>query len=107
MTAKTQRSRNPKSREAVVYIGHREAVIVADDGTGSESVEIIERAPSESEAVFDIRAVEEVEDEDRVVVSGPAFARTQFERTYVAMTRRPDRLVDLEPTTRRKARNAR
>jgi hypothetical protein len=42
--------------------------------------------------------VHEVVDEDRLIVSGPTNARTDFERAYVAMTHRPDRLVDVEPT---------
>jgi hypothetical protein len=37
-------------------------------------------------------------DEERVVVSGPADVRTQFDRAYVAVTHRPDRLVDVEPS---------
>jgi hypothetical protein len=44
--------------------------------------------------------VDQVVDEERVVVSGPAFARTDFERAYTALTYRPDRLVDVEPKTR-------
>jgi hypothetical protein len=47
--------------------------------------------------MFDVRAVQAVVDRDRVVVSGPGHARTDFERTYVALTRRPDRLIDVEP----------
>jgi hypothetical protein len=46
------------------------------------------------------RMVDQVVDEERVVVSGPAFARTDFERAYTALTYRPDRLVDVEPKTR-------
>ena len=84
-------------RDTIVWIDHREAVIVGRDDAGKDSIEVVAREPHETEAGFDIRAVEEVADRDRVVVSGPAFARTQFERAYVAMTRRPDRLVDVEP----------
>jgi hypothetical protein len=38
-----------------------------------------------------------------VVVADPARARTGFERAYVAMTHRPDRFVDIEPTTPRES----
>jgi len=31
-------------------------------------------------------------------VSGPADVRTRFDRAYVAVTHRPDRLVDIEPS---------
>jgi hypothetical protein len=106
MIRKQNQTRDGNRGGAVVYIGHREAVIVSRDEAGTESVEVLERAPHETEAGFDIRAVEEVEDEDRVVVSGPTFARTQFERAYVAMTRRPDRLVEVEPTSPKPAQRA-
>ena len=59
----------------------------------------LDRAPGESEADFEARTVGEVVDEEQVVVSGPAYARTDFERAYVAVTHRPDRLVDVEPDT--------
>jgi hypothetical protein len=84
-----------------VWIDHDQAVIVGQEPDGRESVELLDRAPEESEAAFDARTVNEVVDEDRVVVSGPAYARTDFERAYVAVTHRPDRLVDVEPKTSR------
>ena len=58
----------------------------------------LERDVDESRDRFEARTVDQVVDEDRVIVSGPAFARTSFERLYVAATHRPDRLVDIEPT---------
>lgn len=85
--------------EAVVWIDHDQAVIVEHGPDGRESVERLDRAPAESEAAFEARTVDQVVDEDRVVVSGPAYARTDFERAYVAVTHRPDRLVDVEPKT--------
>lgn len=85
--------------EAVVWIDHDQAVIVEHGPGGRESVERLDRAPAESEAAFEARTVDQVVDEDRVVVSGPAYARTDFERAYVAVTHRPDRLVDVEPKT--------
>lgn len=86
-------------RKAVVWIDHERAVVVAETPDGHESVALLDRLPAESEAMFDTRTVEEIADQDRVVVSGPAHARTGFERAYVAETHRPDRLVDVEPTT--------
>jgi hypothetical protein len=102
MTRNTTRARTrTRKGDTVIWIDHREAVIVGRDEVGKDSIEVVERQRHENEAGFDIRAVEQVADRDRVVVSGPAFARTQFERAYVAMTRRPDRLVDVEPTDTR------
>ena len=100
MTERRTRARaTPASHEAVVWIDHDQAVIVEQGPEGRETVELLGREAAETEASFDARTVDEVVDEDRVTVSGPAFARTEFERAYVALTHRPDRLVDIEPTT--------
>ena len=93
--AKTGRSTGRS--EATVWIDHQQAVILDRDADQSETVEILTRGTYESEAAFERRAVGEVAGEDRVVVTGPAYARTEFERAYVALTHRPDRLVDVEP----------
>jgi hypothetical protein len=87
----------PRRRNALVWIDHDQAVIVEQGPSGRNEVELLNRLAAETEAMFDVRAVESVVDRDRVVVSGPAHARTDFERAYVAMTHRPDRLVDVEP----------
>ena len=79
-----------------MWIDRDQAVIVGQAPDGRESVELLDRASAESQAAFEARAVHEVVDDDRVVVSGPASARTDFERRYVAVTHRPDRLVDVE-----------
>jgi hypothetical protein len=84
----------------MIWINHHEAVIVGRDGSGRESVDVLDRGPLETEMRFEARAVAEVANEARVMVAGPAFARTQFERAYVALTRRPDRLVDIESRDR-------
>lgn len=84
--------------EAVVWIDHDRAVIVEQGADGRERVELLNRLAVESEAVFGARAVDQILDRGRVAVSGPASARTDFERTYVAVTHRPDRLIDVEPT---------
>ena len=41
--------------------------------------------------------MDEVLDRDQVNVAGPAYARTSFERAYVAVTHHPERIVDVEP----------
>jgi hypothetical protein len=100
MTTRNPRSRPRQSKsQAIVWIDHSQAVIVGCAVAGPETVEILEREPAETAAAFDARAIEEVIDDDRVLVSGPAFARTEFEREYVSVTHRPDRIVDIEPTS--------
>jgi hypothetical protein len=99
LTSETDGTRS----EAVVWIDREQAVIVAGARDGSERVEVLDRALIETESAFETRTTDAVLDADRVLVSGPADVRTDFERTYVAITHRPDRLVDLEP--RRSARH--
>jgi hypothetical protein len=96
MTKATTRRARGRS-EATVWIDHDQAVIVDRESNQTETVDILSRGMHESEASFERRAVGELSGEDRVVVTGPAYARTQFERAYVALTHRPDRLVDVEP----------
>jgi hypothetical protein len=90
-----------------VYIDHDQAVILDHEFDGTEAIEILTRDATETEAAFEGRTVDEVLDHDRVVVSGPAFARTEFERAYVSVTHRPDRIVDREPATIRHRRTGR
>lgn len=91
-TRETDRTRS----EAMVWIDHDIALIVAGRPDGSERLSILDRSLLETERAFEARATDAVLDADRVLVSGPAEVRTDFERTYVAITQRPDRLFDLE-----------
>jgi hypothetical protein len=84
---------SPSTEETQVWIDHEHAVI-SGAAHAHDTVELLEREPGESEARFEARAVHEVADEPKIVVSGPAFARTGFERAYVAITHRPDRLAE-------------
>jgi hypothetical protein len=97
MTTRRLTAEPRPAHKVVVWIDHDQAFIVGQEPDGHERVELVDREPGETEAAFEARTVDEVVDDDRVVVSGPAYARTDFERAYVAMTHRPDRLVDLEP----------
>ena len=86
-----------RAHEAIVWIDHERAVIVSPKLDVAESVELLERRAGESAASFEARAVDGVIDDERVMVVGPAFVRTSFERAYVAVTHRPDRLFEVEP----------
>lgn len=99
MTIKTllRNTRRP-ANVALVWIDHEHAVIVSDETQRKGTIECLERDRDETENAFEARTVDQVVDEEKVVVSGPASARTSFERVYVAVTHRPDRLVDVEPT---------
>jgi len=99
MTTRRLTADERPAHKVVVWIDHDEAFIVGQGPDGRETVALVDRLPGESEAEFEARTVGEVVDEDQVVVSGPAYARTDFERAYVAVTHRPDRLIDIEPDT--------
>jgi len=99
MTMRTRLSKAmPPTNVALVWIDHEHAVIVSDETDGKGAVACLERDRDETERQFEARTVDQVTDDEKVVVSGPASARTSFERVYVAVTHRPDRLVDIEPT---------
>lgn len=57
---------------------------------------------AEREERFAARVIDEVLDRDRVIVSGPAYARTGFERAYVALT--IDRIAWSTPRRRSRSR---
>ena len=97
MDSQRETEHQAPERDAVVWIDHDRAIIVGR-GPHGHSVQVVDRLPTEREARFEARAIDAIRDRDRVIVSGPAYARTGFERAYVAMTHRPDRLVDVQPT---------
>lgn len=93
----TTRSRARPVGPATIWIDRDQAIIAMLDAHGAPAVERLGRGPGEPEHLFDARTVDEVLDRNSVIVAGPAFARAAFERVYVAMTQRPDRLIDVEP----------
>jgi len=100
LTSRTPKATRPTSAphtEALVWIDHTRALIAERRTDGRETMQVIERGSSESEPAFDVRAVRELAGADRIVVSGPAYARTSLERAFVAATHEPERVVDVEP----------
>lgn len=84
--------------DALIWIDHQQAIIARREGDGSPLIERLGRGALEPEAAFEARAVDELMDHSgTVTVAGPAFARTSFERALVAVTHRPDRIIDVEP----------
>jgi hypothetical protein len=79
----------------VVYVEPWFAM-VARSGERAPVVTSLERA-RESEIEFLARVAQETTDCDRLVVMGPGNERLAFEREYVTLYQRPDRLVDDEP----------
>ncbi len=81
---------------AVVWINGRRANVVAMNSDGRISTCDISRGRL-PEGSYLAQVVRAIGDRQRVVILGPGFARLALEREYVAMFRRPDRLVDVEP----------
>ena len=81
---------------AVVWINGREAVIAATDVDGMIMISTVDRG-IRSEAAFLATVVRRIGSRERVMILGPGSTRLALEREYVALHRRPDRLVDVEP----------
>ncbi len=80
---------------AVAWINGREASVAMMSGDGRISMCQITRGWL-PEGAYLARVVRVIGDRQRVVILGPRSARLALEREYVAMFRRPDRLVDVE-----------
>lgn len=81
---------------AVVWIDDRRAIVAAMAPEGNVSTCEVERGPL-AEIDYLAQIVRVIDDRERVVILGPGPARLALEREYVAIYRRPDRLVDVEP----------
>ena len=80
---------------AVVWIDPARA-IVARTAEPDMTREILRGA--EARAAYLARIVHAVGDAERVLILGPGDDRLALEREYVSLYRRPDRLVDVEPS---------
>ena len=97
-TADSRPGRASVSPTAVVWITGRHAVVaVAHDDVGGITSTTVERI-IESEANFVARIVGAVGDSERVMVLGPASLRLAVQRAYVAISHRPDHLVEVART---------
>lgn len=81
---------------AVAWINRRQAIVAAMSNDGRISTCEISRGwlPRPS---YLAQVARVIGDRMRVVILGPSSERLDLEREYVAMFRRPDRLVDVEP----------
>ena len=81
---------------AVVWINGRRALVARSEPEHGVSTHPLDRG-IEPESAWLARVVEAIGDRERVVILGPGSERLALEREYVAIFRRPDRLVDVEP----------
>ena len=81
---------------AVVWINRRQAIVATMGSDGRVSTCEINRG-LEPELPYLALVVRAIGDRERVVILGPSSIRLALEREYVAVYRRPERLVDVEP----------
>jgi len=81
---------------AVVWIGERRAIVARLSHDGNVSTCEIDRG-DEPELSYLALVTGAIGDRERVLILGPGSMRLALERDYVALYRRPDRLVDVEP----------
>lgn len=87
---------SPAPSSAAVWINGRSAIVAAMDPEGTISTCEIDRG-IEPESSYLAIVVRTIGDRERVLILGPSSTRLALEREYVAIHRRPDRLVDVEP----------
>ena len=77
---------------ALIWLDRSHALVARarDGGTFVTSVE----RELDDEHQFFLRVAHEADACDRLMVTGPDAARLGFEREYVALYRRPDRIID-------------
>lgn len=88
---------NPGRKAAVVWLDRSHA-LVARALKGHAAVTEVDRE-TDPEASYLLRIIHEAEACERLVVMGPDASRVAFEREYVAIYRRPDRLIDVGQVT--------
>ncbi len=83
---------------AVTWIDAKRALVARSSADGTTVVNEVRRSARRRDPLgpFLARVVDEIGDRDRVVILGPDAMRVELEREYVAINRRPDRLVDVE-----------
>jgi hypothetical protein len=92
----TRPASDPTHAAAVVWLDRTHALV--DRAREGRSVVTEVDRDLDPETRFLLRVAHEAAGCDRVVIMGADAARIAFEREYVALYRRPDRLIDLGPS---------
>ncbi|HYK95090.1 MAG TPA: hypothetical protein VE011_04360 [Candidatus Dormibacteraeota bacterium] len=88
----------PARAAAVVWLDGKHALIARAHEGHSVITEVGRDADPETQYL--LRVLHEAEGCDRLAVMGSDPSRIALEREYVALYRRPDRLIDLGPSSR-------
>lgn len=78
---------------AIVWLDRHHALVARARDGHSVVTEVVRDA--DPEVQYLLRVAHEAADCDRIVIMGPDAARIDFEREYVALYHRPDRLIDV------------
>lgn len=89
MTSSQTQDQRPS---AVVWIDARHAIVARTTDPNRIGMAEVDRGTDE-EAEYLAHVVHEIGDRERVMIVGPSDVRLAFEREYVSITHRPDRLV--------------
>ncbi len=81
------------SPAALLWLDRSHAFVARATDRGTQVTEV--ERELDAEPAFLLRVAREAAECDRVVVMGPDASRIAFERQYVALYRRPDRIVDV------------
>jgi len=84
----------PRHNAGAVFIDHWHAIVARSAGSAPTVTDLTRDLETEPE--FVLRVARETADCDRLVVMGPNDERLAFEREYVSLYQRPDRLLDDE-----------
>ncbi len=80
---------------AVVLLAATEAVIARTRPDGRDEIARVKRRSRRPDAPsFHVRVLHELGDRAPVLIMGPSGERTAFEREFVAVSHRPDRLLE-------------
>ncbi|MFM2105580.1 MAG: hypothetical protein RL338_612 [Chloroflexota bacterium] len=79
----------------VAWTARRHAVSARRGGRRPSSVTVV-AGPDPARVPFLARVVDEIGDRERVMILGSDEMRVELEREYVAVSHRPDRLLDVE-----------
>jgi hypothetical protein len=83
------------SGAAVVLLAATEAVIARTRPDGRDEIARVRRVSRRPDAApFFVRIIHELGDRAPVLILGAAAERTAFEREFVAVSHRPDRLLE-------------
>ncbi len=85
---------------AVAWIDRHHALVATNSVFGSVTMaEIRPRLDAIDDATYLARVVDVIGDRERIAILGPDEERLALEREYVLIFRRPERLIDVEPSS--------